>query len=206
VSGPPIWPSRDPIAERGGINLYGYGGNNPTNAVDPLGLAFAFHGGADEAKINSDLAIISGTDPRLGAMINALRESDDVLIFYPAGNAGNRFLPDDRAGQVGFLDFDPDNFFDVNGNVIDPLAKLTHELRHAYDRMRKAPEDDPCLKKNEQSPEELPSEIRAVQTENIYNFKVHGPDSLRKTRVGRGEIERAIPNYDLLVRPSRNKR
>ena len=32
------WISRDPIAEEGGINLYGYVGNNPVNAFDPLGL------------------------------------------------------------------------------------------------------------------------------------------------------------------------
>jgi RHS repeat-associated protein len=33
------WLSRDPIAEQGGINLYGYVGGNPVNWVDPLGLA-----------------------------------------------------------------------------------------------------------------------------------------------------------------------
>ena len=32
------WLSRDPIAEQGGINLYGYVGGNFVNAVDPLGL------------------------------------------------------------------------------------------------------------------------------------------------------------------------
>ncbi len=38
ASGRPEWLSRDPIEEGGGINLYGYVGNNPLNAIDPLGL------------------------------------------------------------------------------------------------------------------------------------------------------------------------
>jgi RHS repeat-associated protein len=32
------WLSRDPIGESGGIDLYGYVGNSPTNAIDPFGL------------------------------------------------------------------------------------------------------------------------------------------------------------------------
>jgi RHS repeat-associated protein len=34
------WLSRDPIAEAGGINLYGYVSNNPILWIDPLGLQF----------------------------------------------------------------------------------------------------------------------------------------------------------------------
>jgi RHS repeat-associated protein len=33
------WISRDPLGEQGGINLYGYVGNDPLNATDPDGLA-----------------------------------------------------------------------------------------------------------------------------------------------------------------------
>jgi RHS repeat-associated protein len=32
------WISRDPIAEKGGLNFYGYVLNNPLNLIDPLGL------------------------------------------------------------------------------------------------------------------------------------------------------------------------
>jgi len=35
------WPSRDPLGERGGMNLYGFVGNNGINQVDYLGLTDA---------------------------------------------------------------------------------------------------------------------------------------------------------------------
>jgi len=38
VSGIPYWPSRDPIEERGGLNLYGFVGNNCENWWDYLGF------------------------------------------------------------------------------------------------------------------------------------------------------------------------
>ena len=34
------WPNRDPIEEQGGVNLYGFVGNNPINVWDKLGLEF----------------------------------------------------------------------------------------------------------------------------------------------------------------------
>ena len=38
VSGIPVWPSRDPIGERGGLNLYGFVGNAPSIYIDRIGL------------------------------------------------------------------------------------------------------------------------------------------------------------------------
>jgi hypothetical protein len=40
------WPSRDPIEERGGINLYGFVGNQGLNRIDKLGkVIWSFEGG-----------------------------------------------------------------------------------------------------------------------------------------------------------------
>lgn len=39
VPGSGRWLSRDPIGEKGGVNLYGYVGNRPITSWDPLGLA-----------------------------------------------------------------------------------------------------------------------------------------------------------------------
>ncbi len=38
ASGRPQWPNRDPIGERGGLNLYTFVNNAPTYQFDPLGL------------------------------------------------------------------------------------------------------------------------------------------------------------------------
>ena len=38
ASGIPFWPSRDPIGERGGLNLYAFVGTNGVNWIDILGL------------------------------------------------------------------------------------------------------------------------------------------------------------------------
>ncbi|MEO0810408.1 MAG: hypothetical protein AAFW82_07200, partial [Pseudomonadota bacterium] len=42
-----IWLNRDPIGERGGVNLYGMVGNQLINAIDPLGMTGQSNTGGD---------------------------------------------------------------------------------------------------------------------------------------------------------------
>ncbi|MDY6832780.1 MAG: RHS repeat-associated core domain-containing protein [Thermodesulfobacteriota bacterium] len=51
------WGSRDPLGERGGLNLYGFVGNNALNYIDPYGLTlleslYGFLKGASESALN----------------------------------------------------------------------------------------------------------------------------------------------------------
>ncbi len=45
------WLKRDPIAEQGGVNLYGFVGNSPINYIDNLGLAILYNNNGIEAEI-----------------------------------------------------------------------------------------------------------------------------------------------------------
>ena len=53
ASGIPYWPSRDPIEDEGGMNLYGYCSNSPVQNFDILGLE-AFVAQAHEAENRTD--------------------------------------------------------------------------------------------------------------------------------------------------------
>jgi len=64
VSGRHEWPNRDPIGERGGINLYRFVGNNPVNKIDPLGLYVS---------ITTADGVTTTIPTTTGALINALQ-------------------------------------------------------------------------------------------------------------------------------------
>ena len=53
------WLNRDPLEEQGGINLYGFVGNDPINAIDPLGLT--------DVKIYLSAQDVPGANVRGGA-------------------------------------------------------------------------------------------------------------------------------------------
>jgi len=77
------WPSRDPIAERGGLNLYGFVGNNGVNQWDRLGLA--------TVSVGDDLHVLTG-------------EVRVVLIYGPDfATEGRNANANDDPGSLGNL-------------------------------------------------------------------------------------------------------
>ena len=67
VAGIPYWPARDPIEEEGGVNLYGFVGNDPISRIDKFGLE-------------------SSTTPGIPHVSND--RHNNYLIFYASCSSG----------------------------------------------------------------------------------------------------------------------
>jgi RHS repeat-associated protein len=74
------WPSRDPIGERGGVNLYGFLNNNALTKYDLLG--------ANENPVNVGYAIVGWDDP-----------NDDSLFISVAGGKDKPNVGSGRTGK-----------------------------------------------------------------------------------------------------------
>jgi len=88
-----IWPSRDPIEESGGVNLYGFGPNDPINGYDPDGrfwslvvtVGFAI---ADTVEVATGR--IDGKEYAVRMAINGAAAAADVLTAGQGGGLGVR--------------------------------------------------------------------------------------------------------------------
>jgi RHS repeat-associated protein len=56
------WPNRDPLGEKGGINLYGFVNNTPINAIDPFGRDVVYIVDPSAVRGNGHAAILIGND------------------------------------------------------------------------------------------------------------------------------------------------
>jgi uncharacterized protein RhaS with RHS repeats len=87
------WLSRDPIAESGGINLYGYVGNDPINWIDPLGLDATF----TYSDRTTDSAKTAQEFRNIAKAASAGSISDITIVGH--GNPSNMFLTSDDASD-----------------------------------------------------------------------------------------------------------
>ncbi len=63
------WPSRDPIGEDGGHNLYGFVGNSPIGWVDILGKTKCNKSNEDKRAFSSSLTVVQTRKPGRGALM-----------------------------------------------------------------------------------------------------------------------------------------
>jgi hypothetical protein len=135
VSGRGDWPSRDPIQEEGGLNLYAYVQNNPVDDIDPYGLKIIIDGPSIfQNMVNLDLQKIRNANPALNDMINELDRS--VYEHHISPYYDNPNFHKDSGNYTTWRGHNSDTVFDpcnkYNGwRTRDPVDSLAHELRHA---------------------------------------------------------------------------
>ena len=93
ASGIPYWPSRDPIEEKGGVNLYGFVGNDGVNRLDYLGLKDCRDIADDEyhkciQTVNIAVSVVAVQGVVIGGLISASGVGAPVGIGYALFGAG----------------------------------------------------------------------------------------------------------------------
>jgi RHS repeat-associated protein len=109
------WLSRDPIAEQGGLNLYGFVAGNPVNAIDPLGQSLA-------DLLGLGCCCIKGIEVKMdGVLMDGMKFKDYGTDFYgessELGGYARRTPPPRRkygyvgvaVQLIGTVDGDPSN-------------------------------------------------------------------------------------------------
>ncbi len=176
------WPSRDPIGERGGINLYGFVGNDPIRNFDLLGNESASGGvvaGPCCCKIDGKLTKDKPSAEKVKSCITAkavvykrynyftLRKSYEILDYSTRhGNITDMMwsvLPDLRAAGYSSL-----NFQEITDGKMPTDAGISVYMEYGW----KTDGDCPCVQKLAEC------KSTSIQAEHRYTLtdgsKVHG--------------------------------
>jgi RHS repeat-associated protein len=121
------WLNRDPIGERGGLNLYGYVGGNPVNYTDPLGLVVYY-----DQRLAGPLGELLAGSKTARDFYNELHNAKEIYtIHYNRGK-----LPETNvdSGQI-FMDPEFLKCYEFEGDDgkrhgISARRALGHELAH----------------------------------------------------------------------------
>jgi uncharacterized protein RhaS with RHS repeats len=145
ASGRRSWLNMDPIGERGGINLYGFVGNDPVNWIDSLGLEFVYKGpDADKyqalidcwkSRLNKNSLlrkIVNDLDKskrKIRIKNNKLKLAGGDPAPLPATQA-DLFNSGDGRDTTTYIDA---KSYTTDGRTWTFPEALAHELLHAHD-------------------------------------------------------------------------
>ena len=146
------WLSRDPIGEKGGVNLYTAYKNDPVNSVDPLGLSPELRPGSQlsEQEVNKVITISAGlhfNDIEKARAVKALCLIRKLIgpIYYPEYSDlywAQRFTPDLEGLNVhvvpgndygGYWVFINKRFWPQEEYQLNPMIAFGIVLAHEFD-------------------------------------------------------------------------
>jgi RHS repeat-associated protein len=137
------WLNRDPIEEAGGINLYGFVGNDSINWFDPLGLR-------EDVPPGEDAPYTPLQEQNLANLANEIRNqqtgSDPYYLQDPDTEGFLDFLDNGGADAAMMMFPGPDEL--AAANTLDKLAKPTlaackKALKKVHDIVGKLPKGKP---------------------------------------------------------------
>lgn len=142
------WPSRDPIEEEGGVNLYGFLDNHSLNAIDILGLAECYfllgadQGGASQGKDSAYKAVEKAAKDKNAKVVDnsSLKDLDQamgdpeckLIVYYNHGfenkklEVSNSGVPGGRDRQPPHELFNPDKVSPKNKKGITIVVVCCH--------------------------------------------------------------------------------
>jgi RHS repeat-associated protein len=124
------WISEDPLGEEGGLNLYGYVGNNPLMGVDPLGLI----SWTSASLLWKNEAIKTKVGRELINRISKLEEDTGQNVSVQCTTGKNEYH---SGTNVLNLNLNLGVYPTSGGpRLFNPGQVLVHELVHAYDDLK----------------------------------------------------------------------
>jgi RHS repeat-associated protein len=121
------WPNRDPIWESGGVNLYGFVGNDGSNQYDLLGLLGCCVLEANKVKEIAENLLLSART--LGALLAGLKAHDQMSSISSAGSVGKHIVR--GSARKAFNEF-AEGLFPSIQRAIGELAIKATELEWRY--------------------------------------------------------------------------
>ncbi|MEI7911779.1 MAG: hypothetical protein WCK77_19275 [Verrucomicrobiota bacterium] len=123
ASGIPLWPSRDPIGERGGYNLYGFVGNDAINWIDLFGMGTPYIDLYDKI----EEAITAGGEY---ALAGAERNRNERLALWEKEN--KLYLKKYPKTKLPYPEPKPHYMYEYCGKVCRKCVSTKHETLFKY--------------------------------------------------------------------------
>ena len=131
------WPSRDPINERGGINLYGFVGNDGVNRLDYLGLVEHHVINWDYERLKNHLLVLAaGVDLKNDQPLNCFkfhvgheRQSYKEAVYSILSEHHKRWVRDTNSDNAQALRYLEEARAEAESKIINGTLDPNHATR-----------------------------------------------------------------------------